>query len=384
MILHLKRFEFDLEQMRKVKVNDYVHFPEELNMKPYTKEGLQSDEDMADETEKPAGYYEYKLKGVLIHSGTSESGHYYSIAKDRGKEKSAQDGAQESSWSMFNDSSVTPFDSAQIGDQCFGGIKPVSKWDAVKQRSILYNVDKQYSAYMLIYERAHIEFATDSAWRPQFGEDALLTLKKPSAVVPEDIFKDLWANNKKFLCDKNLYSCDFSDFLLDVTKPLARCKGLGLEEGVLVVTTYVFDVLIHAKEKNNLVAFFKMMVTWFDGSVNNCTWLLERLTGDGESSSWIRNILLRCPTSEIRSSFVKLMEVVFEVVCPLERNGYYEEDGDEIEFAKGRDAKEKKEREKEGHDAELERDLVLLDEAVDRVEVYGEGQESGGERFRFW
>ena len=37
MILHLKRFEFDLELMRKVKVNDHCEFPMELNMKPYTK-----------------------------------------------------------------------------------------------------------------------------------------------------------------------------------------------------------------------------------------------------------------------------------------------------------------------------------------------------------
>ena len=72
MILHLKRFEFDLELMRKVKVNDYVDFPHELDMKPYTKVGIENTEDT-----RPEGYYDYNLKGVLIHSGTSESGHYY-------------------------------------------------------------------------------------------------------------------------------------------------------------------------------------------------------------------------------------------------------------------------------------------------------------------
>jgi len=40
LILHLKRFEFDFDTMRKVKLNDYCEFPETLNMLPYTREGL--------------------------------------------------------------------------------------------------------------------------------------------------------------------------------------------------------------------------------------------------------------------------------------------------------------------------------------------------------
>ena len=42
LIVHLKRFEFDLEQMRRIKVNDYCEFPMELNLEPYTKEGNES------------------------------------------------------------------------------------------------------------------------------------------------------------------------------------------------------------------------------------------------------------------------------------------------------------------------------------------------------
>ena len=40
LILHLKRFEFDFDSMRKVKLNQYCEFPFELNMKPYTTVGL--------------------------------------------------------------------------------------------------------------------------------------------------------------------------------------------------------------------------------------------------------------------------------------------------------------------------------------------------------
>ena len=44
LIIHLKRFEFDLATMDRKKVNDYISFPTDLNMYPYTEEGLSSKE----------------------------------------------------------------------------------------------------------------------------------------------------------------------------------------------------------------------------------------------------------------------------------------------------------------------------------------------------
>ena len=40
LIIGLKRFEFDFDKMIRVKLNDYCEFPLELNMEPYTQEGL--------------------------------------------------------------------------------------------------------------------------------------------------------------------------------------------------------------------------------------------------------------------------------------------------------------------------------------------------------
>jgi len=63
-------------------------------MKPYTQEGLDLKEsEQAEEGEKkpvvddrpeyPPEYYNFKLKGVVVHMGTADSGHYYSFIKDR-------------------------------------------------------------------------------------------------------------------------------------------------------------------------------------------------------------------------------------------------------------------------------------------------------------
>ena len=40
LMIGLKRFEYDYDRMMRVKVNDYCEFPMDLNMEPYTQEGL--------------------------------------------------------------------------------------------------------------------------------------------------------------------------------------------------------------------------------------------------------------------------------------------------------------------------------------------------------
>lgn len=40
----MKRFEFDYNTMQRFKVNDYCEFPEHINFKPWTKEGIRERE----------------------------------------------------------------------------------------------------------------------------------------------------------------------------------------------------------------------------------------------------------------------------------------------------------------------------------------------------
>ena len=51
--------------MEKFKLNTYCEFPEILNVLPYTREGIDH------ENERDGDHYQYKLKGVVIHYGIS-------------------------------------------------------------------------------------------------------------------------------------------------------------------------------------------------------------------------------------------------------------------------------------------------------------------------
>ena len=43
-VINLKRFEFDYNTMTRLKVNDYCEFPERIDFRKWTKEGIQENE----------------------------------------------------------------------------------------------------------------------------------------------------------------------------------------------------------------------------------------------------------------------------------------------------------------------------------------------------
>jgi len=194
LFLHLKRFDFDLETFRKVKVNDRCSFPRVLDLAPFTLAHVETSEnedddgntnmkDNGNENEKGSslvsdavdernatntsfGLFDttskaarshtlYDLAGVIVHSGTADSGHYYSYIRQRNSSSNASGAdtnlskAEESSWFCFNDTSVTPFDVSQLEAQCFGGRDE----KRALGNSSLSSQLKSYSAYMLVYEQ---------------------------------------------------------------------------------------------------------------------------------------------------------------------------------------------------------------------------------------
>lgn len=132
LIFVLKRFEYDFDMNARVKVNDYCEFPLELNMEPFTQQYLKkmerprksTNDSMAIEISntKTMGEFtkassEYDLKGVVIHLGIADSGHYYSVIKDT---KTTEDGTKKDVWLEFNDTKVFEFNAKGLGDVGFG------------------------------------------------------------------------------------------------------------------------------------------------------------------------------------------------------------------------------------------------------------------------
>ena len=136
------------------KNNDYLEFPMELDMFPYTKEGLHYAEKNDPTLEKytiegrPREYYLYRLVGVLVHSGANlNSGHYYSHIQSRFP------GPTFGKWFTFNDTNVSPFNLNELKEQTFGGTR--SQHVFHQDTKVFQEVETTvtHSAYMLFYER---------------------------------------------------------------------------------------------------------------------------------------------------------------------------------------------------------------------------------------
>ena len=131
LIFVLKRFEFNYDTIKKVKINDYYEFPQILDMGKYlyeNKGGENSDMN------------KYILKSVVVHMGNTEQGHYYAFIRKEGDK-----------WYQFNDTEVTPFDINFLEEETFGGDE-------------VYNINgnkkvtkKNRSAYLLFYEKKNQE-----------------------------------------------------------------------------------------------------------------------------------------------------------------------------------------------------------------------------------
>ena len=121
LVLVLKRFEFDYDNMVKYKLNDYFEFPNELDMFPYTQEYMNNNSIKKQKM--------YDLNGVVIHVGTSESGHYYSLIKDPSSK-------EEDTWYEFNDTNVKPFDIDNLARDAFGGTEEIFNRETKKKEVV--------------------------------------------------------------------------------------------------------------------------------------------------------------------------------------------------------------------------------------------------------
>lgn len=189
LIFHLKRFDFNLRTLQRRKINDYFTFPSSLDLAPYTVEHLNA-------TNGVARNDIFELVGVLVHSGTAESGHYYSYIRERST-------AGQPSWVEFNDDSVSPWDPNLMEGATFGGPDPQSIHET---NGIVY--DRTYSAYMLFYQRA-----SSLHDNPQSSAAAAQNAHLSSVEIPPPLKEHILNENKMLLRRHCLFDTNHSRFV---------------------------------------------------------------------------------------------------------------------------------------------------------------------------
>ena len=154
LFVHLKRFYMDYEKEGTEKINSKFEFPNKINLKNFCIEEItKTNNKNMDSDEiypKEEDYYEYELKGINIHLGSAEGGHYISfidVERDGVDNKpniisSIENDKIKSRWLKFNDSLVTEFNTNDIPIESYGGFVDND-----------INNENVQNAYLLIYER---------------------------------------------------------------------------------------------------------------------------------------------------------------------------------------------------------------------------------------
>ncbi|KAF9905687.1 hypothetical protein EC991_001361 [Linnemannia zychae] len=327
LILHLKRFDYDMDTMRRIKINDRFEFPSRLDMEPYTIEYLTRKEQAQDgvvsspsiaqlpDPDKSAAF-QYNLVGVLVHTGTADSGHYYSYIKDRnGSSPGSHDDSTR--WYHFNDSRVEEFDVSELPSKAFGGSEFIPQDSSPYMKSPPRSTSKPYSAYMLFYERA----------------DATITDSPVAVVEPPAIIKDVVVKeNTSLLKDLALFDRLYYRFVWDlftmpqvishstetngvVVKQEDSLDYLSMQYGL----EFFFSVLIHARDVDQeLLQWTRFLSSMFSQYPQGCVDLLRNLA---LNPVHLTNILLSCPITQVREAVI---ELIFEALRNLRQKNRIE------------------------------------------------------------
>lgn len=161
-IFHLKRFKLNFDTFSREKINEAFHFPLTLNMKSYMHEGQDEYRYEAHDgpthaqiAERTDEYYQYELAGVVVHTGTADSGHYYAYLRDNSSGSGTSNGVTnaDATWMEFNDSEISKFVTSRLESECFGGVSAVHEYLPTTQSMITSEVVNSKNAYMLVYNR---------------------------------------------------------------------------------------------------------------------------------------------------------------------------------------------------------------------------------------
>lgn len=311
LIFHLKRFDYDVMTGMRSKINDVFEFPEQIDMAPYHVDYLK-------DPGESASTDLFHLVGVLVHSGTAESGHYYSYIQER---PSAS--ASGKTWVEFNDVDVIPFDNSQIPDQCFGGFAESSGYST--------RYLKSWNAYMLFYERCDPKSSDDEIHSPR---SVGVPAKSP---IPTEIETPVAFNNAGWLRTYCMFDPAHATFVRVLLEQLrivteGKCtEGHGLErEAIQLSLDHLDRVLSRSKDCPD---FGKMLasLTKVIGSCSACCsialdWVLQHETA-------LRNLLLRCPSPKVRKDFAGMILVALKHLRNNEPRWFGFDEADEISRA---------------------------------------------------
>lgn len=409
-VIQLQRIIFDFDTFQNQKVNTQFEFPETLDLTPYSlnhimkqegklkekkkdesptkKEGEESQSDDEDEFEglseedkkerieerqtyeyhvqyNETECYEYKLVGVIIHVGTADAGHYYSLINTERfqKENEADEEWLDTSkdrWMEFNDSRVSDYNFEELKGDCYGGSSGSDDWFGGMFKNNSYGK----SAYLLVYEKRFkkpvkvlipengvdskvpsqiVPHGTNIQVDPKTNEKYYhIPMKDIGMFVPNKIYKEIWEDNLEFSFEKLIYSPEFYDFVkeLMIGTMTFKEKQLSLPEhdkeqvdNVISNMTKVgykiaMEVLVKAYHNYKLSGIVDTLIKLYETSDKAVLSTMEHILADENTDRllYVFQVLLTCNDKISRVNTAKLISVIVNRCFEIEKDFLHEEE----------------------------------------------------------
>jgi hypothetical protein len=212
LFVHLKRFYMNYETGQTEKINSKFEFPNTLDLKQFCIEEITKNNNETNETNeiypKEDEYYQYELKGINIHIGNAQGGHYISfidVERDGHNNEldiktSIENNNIKSKWLKFNDAIVSEFDTKEIPQESYGGYIDNN-----------LNNENIKNAYLLIYEKkkkAPIKIIVD---KDKVNDNHIITFGKDKKSFIDKFYDISYLNKEKSINESELYNLIFKN-----------------------------------------------------------------------------------------------------------------------------------------------------------------------------
>ena len=266
----LRRFGYNMEEVRRFKLNDRFEFPVNLNMREFAE--LQ-------ET-APDDYYAYTLQGVIVHTGSAEAGHYYSLVRTQGR------------WYKFDDTVVSDFDLGDLEKETFGK----------RTKNAEPHLDR--SAYILLYTRSHF-YQFPEAGSTALTEWALPALSLCPAVVAihEKYQQEAFTQR----CLRHLMSPEYASFISE----LLLSQQPGAVEDVTFALSYFLTIYLRKRNWLTPRNFLTRLLGRLEATPTAVIWLADVLGYPGV----LEELVLVSPLA-VKKVVVLLFEAALKRATP--------------------------------------------------------------------
>jgi ubiquitin carboxyl-terminal hydrolase 9/24 len=193
----------------------------------------EDEEEYVGDTEYNVYSTNYRLVGIVVHSGQANGGHYYSFIKNRCEQDGSISNEVDSSakWFKFDDNDVSEFkmDDEELRNQCYGGDYTGEVYDNVMKRMAYKKQKRWWNAYILFYERIKIkdliEKSDSKASTPrlntpynQLSKTETITSENNdkhiiNVKMPPYVLKSVLKKNIRFLHQRNHFSPEYFYFI---------------------------------------------------------------------------------------------------------------------------------------------------------------------------